>query len=42
MADIVGIGANVYDILITVPKFPEEDTKIKADSIKEISFPIKI
>lgn len=35
MADIVGIGANVYDILITVPKFPNEDTKIKAHSIKK-------
>lgn len=34
MAEIVGIGANVCDTLISVPSFPTEDTKIKATSIK--------
>lgn len=34
MADIVGIGANVYDTLITVPRFPIEDTKMRAGSVK--------
>ncbi len=33
MAKIVGIGANVCDTLITVPYFPKEDTKLKAESI---------
>lgn len=33
MNKIVGIGANVYDTLITVPFFPSEDTKLKADSV---------
>ncbi len=32
MAKIVGIGANVYDTLITLPSFPAEDTKLKAFS----------
>lgn len=33
MSNIVGIGANVCDTLITAPNFPKEDTKLKADSI---------
>lgn len=33
MAKIVGIGANVCDTLITVPCYPKEDTKLKAESI---------
>ena len=33
MSKIVGIGANVCDTLITVPNYPKEDTKLKADSI---------
>ena len=35
MINIVGIGANVYDTLITVPHYPTEDTKLKATCIKE-------
>lgn len=31
---IVGIGANVYDTLITLSDFPKEDTKIRADGVK--------
>ena len=34
MAKIVGIGANVCDTLFTVPKYPKEDTKMRADSMK--------
>lgn len=34
MANIVGIGANVYDTLITVESYPKEDTKKKASSTK--------
>lgn len=34
MNKIVGIGANVCDTLITVPNYPEEDTKIRAHSVK--------
>lgn len=30
MSKIVGIGANVYDTLYTIPDFPEEDTKLTA------------
>lgn len=30
MHDIVGIGASVYDVLMTVGHFPEEDTKLMA------------
>lgn len=30
MSDIVGIGANVSDTLYTIPKFPDEDTKLRA------------
>ena len=33
MADIVGIGANVCDTLITVPLYPTEDTKLRANSV---------
>ncbi len=32
MSDIVGIGANVCDTLYTISKFPEEDTKLRAES----------
>ena len=32
MSKIVGIGANVYDTLYTVPNYPKEDTKMKAES----------
>lgn len=31
---IVGIGANVYDTLITLSNFPAEDTKMRADGVK--------
>lgn len=31
---IVGIGANVYDTLITLKSFPKEDTKLRAQSVK--------
>ena len=34
MAKIVGIGANVFDTLYTVPSFPKEDTKMRAVSSK--------
>ncbi len=34
MSTIVGIGANVFDNLITVPHYPEEDTKRRATAIK--------
>ena len=33
MSKIVGIGANVYDTLITVPYYPAEDTKLKATGV---------
>lgn len=33
MSKIVGIGANVFDTLIHVPLFPNEDTKLKSDGI---------
>ncbi len=32
MTNIVGIGANVCDTLLTVPFFPKEDTKLKASA----------
>ena len=32
---IVGIGANVYDTLITLPKYPDEDIKMRANGIKK-------
>lgn len=34
MSRIVGIGACVMDTLITVPHFPDEDTKLRAESTK--------
>lgn len=34
MCEIVGIGANVFDALYTVEKYPAEDTKMRADSVK--------
>ncbi len=35
MSTIVGIGANVYDTLITVPHYPAEDTKLRATGVTE-------
>ena len=35
MAKIVGIGANVFDTLYTVDTYPTEDTKMRANSVKE-------
>ncbi len=35
MKKIVGVGANVHDTLITVPYFPTEDTKLRANGVKE-------
>lgn len=34
MSKIVGIGANVYDTLITLTNYPKEDTKMRSQSIK--------
>lgn len=34
MAKIVGIGANVFDTLYSVEKYPAEDTKMRADAVK--------
>ena len=34
MAQIVGIGANVFDTLYSVPTYPKEDTKLRAVSSK--------
>lgn len=34
MNKIVGIGANVFDTLYTVEKYPTEDTKMRADGVK--------
>jgi len=34
MNEIVGIGANVFDTLYTVDKYPAEDTKMRADGVK--------
>lgn len=33
--EIVGIGANVHDTLITLPFYPDEDSKLAAESIIE-------
>jgi len=33
---IVGIGANVLDTLITLPRYPEEDTKLYAKSTRTV------
>ena len=35
MYDIVGIGANVFDTLITLKKYPEEDTKMRCESVRQ-------
>lgn len=35
MSKIVGIGANVFDTLITVDSYPNEDSKMRACGIKE-------
>ncbi len=35
MIKVVGIGANVYDTLITVPYYPKEDTKLRVTGILE-------
>ena len=35
MAQIVGIGANVFDTLYRLDTFPKEDTKQKAVSVTE-------
>lgn len=34
MAKIVGIGANVFDTLFTIPTYPQEDTKMRATASK--------
>lgn len=34
MADIVGIGACVFDTLYNIPRYPAEDTKMRANSSK--------
>lgn len=34
MSKIVGIGANVCDTLFTVPNYPNEDTKMRAEAMK--------
>lgn len=33
--EVVGIGANVHDTLITLSEYPAEDTKMRADSVIE-------
>lgn len=33
MYEIVGIGANVHDTLLTVPEYPKEDTKLRATGL---------
>lgn len=33
MKKIVGIGANVCDTLISIPNYPQEDTKLRAEAI---------
>ena len=35
MIEIVGIGANVFDTLFAIEKYPREDTKMRADSVKQ-------
>lgn len=35
MSEIVGIGANVFDLMYTVESFPKQDTKTKASSKTE-------
>lgn len=34
MNNIVGIGANVYDTLITLKSYPKEDTKMRCEGVK--------
>ena len=34
MNKIVGIGANVYDTLITLKNYPKEDTKMRCENIR--------
>ncbi|MCR4719394.1 MAG: hypothetical protein K5768_07170 [Firmicutes bacterium] len=34
MYEIVGIGANVYDTLITLKRYPKEDTKMRCEGVK--------
>ena len=34
MREIVGIGACVFDTLISLPHYPKEDTKLRADNVK--------
>ena len=34
MINIVGIGACVMDTLVSVPRYPEEDTKLRADGTR--------
>ncbi len=34
MSKIVGIGANVYDTLMVLPNYPNEDTKLRAKGSK--------
>ncbi|MCI8387600.1 MAG: hypothetical protein HFE63_03950 [Clostridiales bacterium] len=36
MKKITGIGANVFDTLIMLPEYPDEDTKLKADGIRTV------
>ena len=36
MRDIVGIGAAVFDTLITLPQYPTEDTKLRAEGTKSV------
>ncbi len=36
MKYITGIGANVFDTLVMLPKYPTEDTKLKADEIRTV------
>lgn len=35
MREIVGIGANVCDMLITIPHYPAENTKLRASSVMQ-------
>ena len=35
MAKIIGIGANVFDTLYSIDKYPTEDTKTCASAVKE-------
>ena len=35
MNKIIGIGANVFDTLYTIDTYPTEDTKMRANGVKE-------